>query len=148
MATRFETGKSVLTDGVWTPAGPGVYVYGSGGGTSRLFAEPWYQRGVVPDALARNNQTGTNRGRVVPDISMLGDPSTGMLIGVTQTFSEGVKYDEYRIGGTSLASPLFAGMMALADDVSGVHHGFINPMLYQRLAGSQAITDIKQPRAP
>jgi subtilase family serine protease len=141
--TGWETGKSILTNGVWIPAGPGAYVYGSGGGTSRLFPEPWYQQGVVPDVLARHNQTGTNRGRVVPDISMLGDPSTGMLIGVTQTFPEGVKYDEYRIGGTSLASPLFAGMMALADDVSGVHHGFINPTLYQRLAGSQAITDIE-----
>jgi hypothetical protein len=35
-------------------------------------------------------------------------------------------------------------MMALADDLSGVRHGFINPTLYQRLVGSQAITDIEQ----
>jgi subtilase family serine protease len=49
--------------------------YRSGGGTSRLFAEPAYQRGVVPDTLARENQTGSNRGRVVPDISMDGDPN-------------------------------------------------------------------------
>ena len=31
------------------------------------------------------------------------------LVGQTQTFSDGVHYDEYRIGGTSLASPLYAG---------------------------------------
>ncbi|HEY5153253.1 MAG TPA: hypothetical protein VIJ47_00870, partial [Acidimicrobiales bacterium] len=137
------TGKSVLTDNVWTPPAPGAYVYGSGGGTSRLFSQPWYQRGVVPDALARKNQTKGNKGRVVPDISMLGDPSTGMLIGQTQTFPEGVSYDEYRIGGTSLSSPLFAGVMALADDVLGVHHGFINPTIYKKLAGTSAITDVK-----
>jgi subtilase family serine protease len=79
--TGWETGTSILTDGVWTPPGPGACVYGSGGGTSRLFPEPWHQQGVVPDALARHNQTGSNRGRVVPGISMLADLGTGMLIG-------------------------------------------------------------------
>ena len=143
LETGWETGKSVLVDNVWTPPAPGGYVYGSGGGTSRLFSQPWYQRGVVPDSLARKNQTRGNKGRVVPDISMLGDPSTGMLVGQTQTFPEGVSYDEYRIGGTSLSSPLFAGVMALADDVVGVHHGFINPTIYRKLAGTSAITDVK-----
>jgi subtilase family serine protease len=45
---------------------------------------------------------------------MDGDPTTGMLVGETQTFPDGVYYDEYRIGGTSLAAPLFAGMTALS----------------------------------
>jgi len=143
LETGWETGKSSLVDNVWTPPAPGAYIYGSGGGTSRLFSQPWYQRGVVPDALAKKNQTKGNKGRVVPDISMLGDPSTGMLVGQTQTFPEGVSYDEYRIGGTSLSSPLFAGVIALADDVLGVHHGFINPTIYQKLAGTAAITDVK-----
>ena len=67
---------------------------------------------------------------------MVGDPNTGMLVGQTQTFPEGVHYDEYRIGGTSLSSPLFAGVMALADDLLGHHHGFINPTLYKTLTGT------------
>ena len=50
---------------------------------------------------------------------MVGDPNTGFLVGQTQTFPEGVSYDEYRIGGTSLSSPLFAGVMALADQQAG-----------------------------
>ena len=83
--TGWETTKSVLSKGSW---GPAAYLYGSGGGTSRLFTEPGYQRGVVPDSLAQENQTGTNRGRVVPDISMDGDPGTGFLVGETQTFPE------------------------------------------------------------
>ena len=37
-------------------------------------------------------------------------PELGMLEGETQTFPDGKeKYGEYRIGGTSLSSPLFAG---------------------------------------
>ena len=72
---------------------------------------------------------------------MVGDPNTGFLVGQTQTFPEGVSYDEYRIGGTSLSSPLFAGVMALADQQAGVHHGFANPYLYS-LAGSGALRDI------
>jgi subtilase family serine protease len=73
---------------------------------------------------------------------MDGDPSTGMLVGQTQQFpGSGVQYGEYRIGGTSLSSPLFAGLMALADEAAGSPHGFINPSLYT-LVGTSAITDV------
>jgi subtilase family serine protease len=111
-----------------------------------LFAEPFYQRGIVPDALARQNQTGNHRGRVVPDISMVGDPNTGMLVGQTQTFPDGVYYDQYRIGGTSLSSPLFAGYAAVADQVAG-RHGFINPVLYGFASRTGAIKDIRHQNA-
>ena len=140
--TGWETGKSTLTSGAYDPPAPGAFLYGSGGGTSTLFQEPTYQKGVVPDRLANKNPVFP--ARVVPDISMDGDPNTGFLVGETQKFpkrSGGVEYDEYRIGGTSLSSPLFAGIMALADDLSGSPHGFINPSLY-KLAGSNAITDV------
>jgi subtilase family serine protease len=138
--TGWETGRSALSGGTWSPA---AYQYGSGGTTSRLFAEPFYQKGVVPDALARQNQTGNARGRVVPDISMVGDPNTGMLIGITQTFPDGVHYDQYRIGGTSLASPLFAGLMAVSDQLTGFHHGFINPALYLFTSHTPAVSDVQ-----
>ncbi len=97
----------------------------------------------MPDALARENQKGSQRGRVVPDISMVGDPNTGFLVGETQTFPDGVYYDQYRIGGTSLSSPLFAGFVAVADQILGARHGFINPMLYRVAAGSGAIKDVR-----
>jgi subtilase family serine protease len=140
LETGWETAKGVLANGAWrTP----TYTTGSGGSTSRLFAEPFYQKGVVPDALARHNQTGDNRGRVVPDISMVGDPNTGMLIGITQTFPEGTHYDQYRIGGTSLSSPLFAGEIAVADQLRGYHHGFINPALYLVTSRTPAVADVR-----
>jgi subtilase family serine protease len=70
------------------------------------------------------------------------DPNTGMLIGETQTFPNGAAYGEYRIGGTSLASPLFAGMTALSLQKSGSGVGLLNPTIYQN-ASSGAFTDVK-----
>jgi len=67
-----------------------------------------------------------------------------MLIGETQTFPDGVYYDQYRIGGTSLASPLFAGMTALALQHAGGGVGLLNPTIYAN-ARSGAFTDVTGP---
>jgi subtilase family serine protease len=123
----------------WLPSAPGKYLYGGGGGTSFAYPEPSYQEGVVPAALAERNTSTTGiRNRVEPDVSMDADPMTGMIVGETQTFPDGVYYDEYRIGGTSLSSPLFAGEMALADQAAGTSLGFVNPLLYRLAASSSA----------
>jgi len=133
------TCSSVIT---WCPTPPGVWLYGSGGGVSRLFAEPSYQVGVVQQSVfAAQGRTG----RAVPDIAALGDPNTGYLIGQTQTFPDGsARYSEYRIGGTSLSSPILAGIMALADQAAGRAHGFANPAFYG-LAKTAALHDIVNP---
>jgi subtilase family serine protease len=94
------------------------WLYGAGGGVSQLFAAPWYQSSL-----------GFS-GRAIPDVAALGDPQTGFLVGQTQSFPDGNYYDEYRIGGTSLSSPIFAGLMALADQAAGHPHGFANPLFY------------------
>ena len=31
---------------------PPAYLYGAGGGTSQVFAQPWYQKGVVPASIS------------------------------------------------------------------------------------------------
>jgi subtilase family serine protease len=123
--------------GTWAPEAPGEYDYGGGGGTSNQYAEPWYQEPVVPAEIAARAGTGVLN-RVVPDISMEGDPSTGMLVGETQEFADGTYYDEYRIGGTSLSSPLFAGLMADADQAARGSLGFVNPLLYHLDTGGNA----------
>lgn len=105
-----------------------VYLYGSGGGTSRIFAQPAYQAGIVPQSLA--TRWSSTPARVIPDVSAVGDPNTGMLIGLTQTFPDGTRYSEYRIGGTSVSSPLIAGIMAVAQQEKGSPLGFVNPALY------------------
>jgi subtilase family serine protease len=144
----FETGWGTTTSSwnsttsAWSPTPPGPWIYGAGGGVSRIFAEPSYQQGVVPSSVF----TAQGRtGRAVPDIAADADPNTGYLIGETQTFPDGsVKYSEYRIGGTSLASPLIAGIMALANQAAGHPLGFVNPLLY-RLAGPAAFHDVVSP---
>ena len=140
--TAWGTTTSSWTGTKWSPTPPGSWLYGSGGGVSRIFAEPSYQVGVVPNSVF---QAQGRTGRAVPDTSAVGDPNTGYLIGETQTFPNGtVAYSEYRIGGTSLSSPLVAGIMALADQAAGHTHGFANPLFYS-LAGSAAFTDIVSP---
>jgi subtilase family serine protease len=138
--TGWATGTSTLdaSGDAWDPPPPGTFLYGGGGGTSSLFAQPFYQVGRVPPAIARGH-------RATPDIAMDGDPQTGMLIGETQTFPGGsARYSEYRIGGTSLSSPLYAGIEALADQAAGRPHGFVNPAIY-RLAGGAALHDVAGP---
>jgi subtilase family serine protease len=104
---------------------PGAFLAGSGGGYSAVFERPAYQQGVVP--------AYPTSGRAVPDIAMDGDNSTGMLVGITQTYPDGsAHYGEYRLGGTSLSSPLFAGMVALRSQYTGKRLGFLNPTLYSK----------------
>jgi subtilase family serine protease len=147
--TGWETGTSSLTSaGTWSPAPPGSYLYGSGGGTSRIFTQPAYQAGVVPSAIATANGDRPQPMRVVPDVSAFGDPQTGYLIGQTQTFPDGTtKYSEYRIGGTSLSSPIYAGLIALAQQNAGRTFGFANPLLYST-SGSSANHDVLPPASP
>jgi subtilase family serine protease len=71
------------------------------------------------------------------------DPSTGLMIGQTQTFPNGVYWKTSRWGGTSVASPLFAGVVALADQASGISLGFLNPALYKlQTSDAAAINDV------
>ncbi|MFF3738640.1 protease pro-enzyme activation domain-containing protein [Streptomyces sp. NPDC002566] len=139
--TGWGTLKATLSaDGsAWTDF-PGAFNSGAGGGTSRTVAEPYYQRGVVPKALATANSAAGNR--VVPDISAIADPNTGFRVGQTQTFPDGSqRYSEYRIGGTSLAAPVIAGVQALAQQARGGAIGFANPAIYARY-GSAAYHDV------
>ena len=138
------TGKSILSGGQWTPLPP-AYLYGGGGGTSQLFRRPGYQKGVVPASIS--NYFGQGAHRAVPDVAMVADPSTGFLVGQSQSFPDGsVRYSEYRIGGTSLSSPLFAGVVAVTDQVKGGSLGFLNPKIYS-LSGSTAFRDVNAGRA-
>ena len=95
---------------------------------------------------------------------MLADPNTGMLYGETYAISgdalvddgctklsaQQLEYCERRIGGTSLASPLFAGVLALADQARATKVlgpvGFVNPALYT--TARSGLVDVKAPEAP
>jgi subtilase family serine protease len=132
--TSWQTSSSSLATGnaAWTPAS---YLYGGGGGTSDVFAQPWYQSWTVPSSLSGTllNGTATSPRRVVPDVAAYGDPSTGFLQGYTQQLPDGTTgYAESRIGGTSLAAPTFVGIQADAQQAQGGPIGFANPEIYLR----------------
>jgi subtilase family serine protease len=121
--------KIPLSHGHWD-LGHAEFNGAAGGGVSRSYAEPAWQRGVVPNSLTTD---GVPRpGRVEPDLSMVADPTTGFRIGQTMTPSSGgARYVEFRIGGTSLACPLFSGLLALAVELRhGRPLGLVTPTLY------------------
>jgi len=97
---------------------PGPTALATGGGKSAVFARPSYQDSVA-------GVVGQQRG--VPDISMSG-ACTG-LVDVYLGFA-GVPAGWYVFCGTSESTPLFAGIVALADQLAGHSLGLINPALY------------------
>jgi subtilase family serine protease len=141
--------------GATTPTQSSVtFQGGGGGGTSYTYLQPSYQAGVVPNSLATKNSAlfGSTPTRVEPDISMDADAQTGMLIGLTQRFPAadgGTRYGQFKEGGTSLASPLFAGELADANSISGTEIGFANPTLYADYTSTPgAYQDIVFPADP
>jgi len=160
---EFETSWGTLLDPLasngksWqsTPPGqyPEFYDGSSGGGTSTVYAQPSYQRGVVPARLSHrlpDGQMSKRAMRVVPDVSALADPSTGMLVGETTLQPNGKTYafSLSRIGGTSVACPVFAGIEADAQQAAGYVLGFADPVIYQRY-GTSAYHDVTDhPRGP
>jgi subtilase family serine protease len=141
----WQNAYSTLSAGAWSPNPPGNYSSGGGGGTSQLFAQPFYQVGNVPASISQ--YYGGSPMRAVPDIAMAGDPNTGFEVAQTQVFPDGTYWAQYRIGGTSLSSPLLAGVVAVAGQAR--HHplGFINPLYYHML-GTRAVHDLVAPVSP
>jgi subtilase family serine protease len=104
----------------------------SGGGFSHLFPRPAYQNGVT--------RIGATRG--VPDVAADAADSTGMTLAVS---AENGKDYFYPAAGTSAAAPLWAALIALANQYSGRHLGFVNPAIYRITRGAsyhQAFHDI------
>ena len=104
--------------------------YGAGGGgVSEFFSRPSYQNSV-------KSVVGNSRG--TPDISMSSAVNGGVDVYIS--FAP-LGAGWYIFGGTSEASPLFAGIVAIADQASHHDLGLLNPALY-RLQGDAGIVDI------
>ncbi len=81
------------------------------------------------------------------------DAQSGLLIGLTQVFPDGTHYGQFKEGGTSLASPLLAGVIADTDQAAKARGnpvlGFLNPVLYGNyLSHPTAFQDIVPPFSP
>ncbi|WP_329956411.1 protease pro-enzyme activation domain-containing protein [Catenulispora pinistramenti] len=145
LETGWSSAQASLDNGTWTDSG----ISSAGGGTSPDYAQPAYQKGVVPASMSQirvGDRTVT--GRAVPDISADGDPDTGMLVGYIQqgTDAKPGPYQAEPNAGTSLATPLVAALVADAQQGRTTAFGFINPLLY-RLSGTAAVRDVLPPAA-
>ncbi len=125
------TTLSTNTTGVWLAEQAWFDVplsQGTGGGLSALFDKPRWQQQV---SSGMDRVRGTDR-RMTPDISAVADPFTGVKIVLNGQQLVG--------GGTSQASPLWAGMAAVMDQYlmarGGRLIGDLNPMLYRIAAGA------------
>ena len=124
-------------------APPGSFEQGSTGGRSILFAQPAYQRGVVPAALATDHGK-LRAGREVPDIAADASPMSGWTIGFT---APGGSYGTQIEGRTGGSSPIVASLEADAKRAAGHAIGFANPLLYD-LRKTAGIRDIAASASP
>jgi subtilase family serine protease len=106
------------------------FQFGAGGGTSLTFAKPSFQSSLPGSA------------RLVPDISMLADPYTGVEI--IETFNGQLTVGV--IGGTSLACPMFSAIMGIASQKAGHGLGQAARLVYSLPAG--AVSDIVPVSSP
>jgi subtilase family serine protease len=112
---------------------PGPNALATGGGRSQVFTRPWYQAGVAGVVHGR---------RGVPDVAMSGACGGTVLI---YTSFGGEPAGWQPTCGTSEATPLFAGIVALAEQVAGRSLGLINPALYALAAAhAPGLVDITQ----
>jgi kumamolisin len=121
---ELNAANQIIAQIVWNdaPSNPTA----GGGGASDLFGRPSYQTGVMP----------SNR-RGVPDVSMLADVLPGYDIYCTAPDCKRADAGNpwIAVGGTSAASPLLAGGLALVDQALQAHQkqdlGAANPLLYR-----------------
>jgi len=121
-------GANIVSETVWneTASNEGA----TGGGVSTVFALPtWQAKSGIPASST------TSGGRGVPDVAGDADPATGYTVRVDgQTLV---------IGGTSAVAPLWAGLIAVANQQLGTTVGFIQPAIYAAKAAS-AFHDITE----
>jgi len=113
----------------------------SGGGISQYEAQPPYQQGIVTQSTIY--KTG-------PDVAFDADPATGVSVYDSLSTPTGLPWGEY--GGTSISSPMWAGLIAIADQARAARGEpsldsatQLLPALYQiSQADSHAFHDITQ----
>jgi subtilase family serine protease len=119
LTASHKTGRYIAETGWGLPYGAeGTQVQASGGGFSHEFARPIYQSGL----------SAAETGRGVPDVTANAAPHTGMAL-VISTGGRG--YTIRNSGGTSAAAPLWAGVIALADQYARRHLGIVNAAIYR-----------------
>jgi kumamolisin len=128
--TRLEAaGTVVISEVVWNDSATSA----TGGGVSAVFPLPAWQGSAQVPSSANDQRSG----RGVPDVAGDADPQTGY-----QVYVDG---QATVFGGTSAVAPLWAALVALANQQRGKPLGYLNPLLYQnytQLAQADALRDV------
>ena len=126
-SSNLSSAYSYLPEIGWNDTSATLGLEASGGGVSALFAKPSWQAapGVPNDGM-----------RDVPDIALDASPNHDPYIVIS-----GGK--TYGAGGASLSTPVFAGMLAIAEQGDGgstaaTSFGNFNPSLYASVVGNSA----------
>ena len=121
------TSLSTAADGSWLAEQSWYDIpltHGTAGGVSRLFPRPGWQ--------TVSGGAGNHARRMVPDVSAVADPFTGVKHVLRGEVIVG--------GGTSQAAPIWAGLAALINQFLASRDmaplGDLNPLLYQVAKGS------------
>jgi kumamolisin len=121
-------GSTLVSEVVWNELA--VNDGATGGGVSNVFPLPsWQANANVPAPAVAGG------GRGVPDVSADADPNTGYQIRVDG--------QDTVIGGTSAVAPLWAGLVAVANQQLGAKVGFLQPAIYAAKAAG-AFNDVTQ----
>ena len=115
-------GNRTAPDNVWNDQALFNGAAAGGGGRSQVFLRPAYQNGVRRVVDGR---------RGTPDISMSAAVDGGVLVYIGFSGGDGITPGYYIFGGTSEASPEFAGVVAIADQYAHRRLGLLNPKLYE-----------------
>ncbi len=125
---------SPLSETVWNDQCTQSDCGAGGGGKSSLWSRPSWQ-------VAPGINTATETMRMVPDLSVMGDPTTGFIqyyTGQGQGFCRRTCSGGWgAIGGTSIGAPIVTALIATAAQAcapSGGRLGFVNPSLYAMAA--------------
>jgi subtilase family serine protease len=123
-------GGRLLPDNVWNDTNELGSPAAGSGGVSEYFGRPGYQN-------PEQSVVGAHRG--TPDVALSAavDGAALVYLGFLPTPAF------YLIGGTSEASPLFSGVVAIADQAAGHDLGLLNGALYSLAAsGAPGLQDI------
>ncbi len=116
--------QSYIPEKVWNESAldGGTGLWSGGGGVSQVYSQPSWQAGITGSSA--------NGMRTMPDVSLTASSHDGYLI--WENGNLGV------VGGTSAASPSFAGIMSMVvQKLAGQPQGNANPTLYSLLDAAQ-----------
>jgi subtilase family serine protease len=102
----------------------------SGGGFSKFFSMPEYQK-----SLSQASQSLAAGQRGLPDVAADANPFTGMAFCFRGRWN--------MTGGTSASTPLWAGLVAIANQMAGHPLGFINPGIYKAATSAKTQQDFR-----